>query len=65
MCMRLVATPAMFKWPGNDIYIDHQVDRAIGSRYPTFCVCTGVSEGIAPVHPVTLTLRVSVGNSDS
>ena len=50
---------------GGGIYIGLQVELAIYSRYPTFCACTGVSEGIALVHPVTLCMRVSVGNSDS
>ena len=27
------------------------------SHYPTFCAGTGISDGIAPVHPVTLRLK--------
>ena len=47
---------------GGGIYIGLQVELAIYSRYPTFCTCTGVSEGIAPVHPVTLSHGVVVGS---
>jgi len=54
-------TPTNSKWPGDVIYIGLQVELAILSRYPTFCVCTGVSESIEPVHPVTLSFRVSIG----
>ena len=62
MCMRCLRSPAIFKWPGDGIYIGLQVKLAVESRYPTFYACTGVSEGIAPVHPVTLRHGVAVGS---
>ena len=44
---------SQLKWSGDGIYIGLQVELAVESRYPTFYACTGVSEGIAAVHPVT------------
>ena len=47
MCMRLLGTPASFKWLGDAIYIGHPLKRAITSRYYAipFGVATGSQEG--------------------
>jgi hypothetical protein len=37
VCLRLVATPANFKWPGDGTYIGLQVNRAVESHWPLFC----------------------------
>ena len=53
MCVGLLLTLANLKWPGDGIYIGHQVERAIGNRYPTFCV---VSDRPTVGHRIIRTL---------
>ena len=64
MCMRCLETPANFKWPGEHIYIGHQLKRAVTSRWPVFCVSIGTSDQRASVLPVTLRSELAVGFSD-
>ena len=64
MCVRCSATPASFKWPGEHIYIGHQLKRAVTSRWPVFCVGIGTSGAGASVLPVTLHSEIAVGLSD-
>ena len=54
MCMRCLGTPANFKWPGEHIYIGHQLKRAVTSRWPVFCIGIGTSDHRASEHPVSL-----------
>ena len=64
MCMRLLGTPANFKWPGEHIYIGHQLKRAITSRWPVFYVSIRTSDQRASVLPVTLRSELAVDFSD-
>ena len=64
MCMRCLGTPANSKWPGELIYIGHQLKRAVTSRWPVFCVGIGTSGAGASVLPVTLRSEIAVGLSD-
>ena len=65
MCMRYLRSPASFKWPGELIYIGHQLNRAVTSRWPVFCVGIGTSDHRASVFPVTHRLKLAVGFSDA
>ena len=61
MCVGLLLTPATPKWPGEGIYIGHQVELAICSRCPIFYVGVGLTGGVPLVQPVTLYSEVAVG----
>ena len=65
MCMRCLGTPANFKWPGELIYIGHQLKLAVCSRWPVFCVGIETSDHRATVLPVTHRLKLAVGFSDA
>ena len=57
------ATPAVFKWPGNAIYIGLQVVEALLQRSARICVPSDEPRplpGVASVHPVTLRPEVAV-----
>ena len=64
MCVSCLGTPANSKWPGELIYIGHQLKRAVTNRWPVFCVGIGTSGAWASVLPVTLSSEVAVGFSD-
>ena len=60
MCMRCLRSPATPKWPGEAIYIGHQVELAVCSRCAFFCVGVGSSGGKASVQPVTHRLILAI-----
>ena len=64
MCMGFLWSPAIFKWPGEHIYIGHQLKRAITSRWPLFFLGIGTSGVGASVVSVTLRSEIAVGLSD-
>ena len=61
MCVGLLLSPATPKWPGEGIYIAHQVELVVCSRYTLFCVGIGLTGGVPLVQPVTLCSEVAVG----
>ena len=61
MCMSLVATPAIFKRPGDGIYIGLQDHRAVKSHWSFSAQGTGQTGEGAPVQPVTHGSALSVG----
>ena len=63
--MRCLGTPTNFKWPGELIYIGHQLKRAVTSRWLVFCVGIGTSDHRASVLPVTHRLKLAVDFSDA
>ena len=65
MCMGSPCTPANFQWPGEGIYIAHQVELTVCSHCPLFRVGIGSSGDEASVQPVTLRLKLSIGFSDT
>ena len=65
MCMRCLGTPAILKWPGELIYIGHQLKLAVWSRWAVSCVGIGISDHGASILPVTHKLKLGVGFSDA
>ena len=65
MCMRLLGTPASFRWLGVPIYIVFQFELAVWSRWPIFCVGVGLSGARASVQPVAHRLILAVGFSNT
>ena len=65
MCMRCLGTLAIFKWPGEHIYIGLTLELAVWSCWAHFCVGIGTSGAGASVLPVTLRSEVAVGLSDT
>ena len=68
MCVGCPATPAIFKWPGDAIYIGLQVVEPLLQRSAKICVPSDEPmplHGVASVHPVTLRPEVAVGFSDT
>ena len=61
MCLRLVATPATLKCPGDGIYIGLQVHRPVKSRWTFSAQGIGYTGEVAPVQPVTHGSSVAVG----
>jgi len=62
------ATPAIFKWPGDAIYIGLQVVEPLLQRSAKICVPSDEPmplHGVASVHPVTLRPEVAVGFSNT
>ena len=63
MCMRCLGTPAIFKWPGDAIYIGLQVVEPLLQRSEKIWVPLDEPmplPGVASVHPVTLRPEVAV-----
>ena len=57
MCMGSLKSPAIFKWPGEAIYIGLQVVELLLQRSKKICVPSDELmplHGVASVHPVTL-----------
>ena len=61
MCVGLLLTPATPKCPGEGIYIAHQVELVVCSRYTLFCVGIGLTGGVPSVQPVTLSFKLAIG----
>ena len=56
MCVGCPATPAIFKWPADAIYIGLQVVEPLLQRSAEICVSSDEPMplfGVASVHPVT------------
>ena len=63
MCVGYLATPAIFKWPGDAIYLGLQVVELLLQRSAKICVPSDEPmplPGVASVHPVTLRPEVVV-----
>ena len=63
VCVGCPATPAIFKWPEDAIYIGLQVVEPLLQRSAKFCVPSDEPmplAGVASVHPVTLRHEVAV-----
>ena len=63
MCMGCPATPAIFKWPGDAIYIGLQVVQPLLQRLAESSITSDESipqPGVESVHPVTLRPEVAI-----